>query len=106
GRAPAPRAPAQALGRLLSGVLGGALRAERVLLRNEDTVLELAFDAHLPSHLEHVRDRAGVDDRHARRARDVADAEAGPVRVRVSGRCSGHLADERDLAFVAVQLAR
>src|SRR5215475_2180959 len=75
GRPRVPPARAQALGRLLSRVLRGALRAERVLLGDEDAVAQLAFDADLAPDPEHVRHRARVDDGNARGPGHVADAE-------------------------------
>src|SRR5215204_6275626 len=72
-----PRARAQALGALFRDVLGRALRPQRVLLRDEDAVLEPTLDAHLAADLEQIRHRPAVDDRDARaQSRDVAHPEA------------------------------
>src|SRR5215203_2226105 len=53
-----------------------ALGDERVALRHEGALLELARDDHLAPVAERVRHGAGVGDRHRPPAVAVADAEA------------------------------
>ena len=98
---------ARATSALRGRVLRRALRHERVRLGDERAVRVAAVDDDVAAELELVGHAAAVDDRDARVAVDVGDAEAQPVR-RVAGALhrADDAADERDQALVALQLAR
>src|SRR4029453_11570406 len=98
---------ARATSGFLRRVLRGALRHERVLLRDEDAVRVAAADPHVPPELELVRDAPAVDHRHRLRPLDVADPEAKalPGVSRAVHRPAA-LPDHRDGPGVRSDLAR
>src|SRR6266508_1671659 len=87
-------------------VLRRALGHERIPLRDEEPVLELASHRDVASRGEEVGDGTGVDDRDGPGSVDVAESEAQAALMGIPPQGRKHDAGQADRAGMRRELAR